>query len=461
MSKDDERVNIEYTEHMRFLWALVLVLCATVSAVRAEKEVKAIKIPVFFVSDRNWTEKNGKVEFGRERMYRGMCKHDPPVGVAWCVIRNTEKKSIDALSPTLRWQASKSDKEGPAGVELSKGSDYAAKRSAFWEDVYAASQKVDSPHEVDVFVPGYMSTFESGLRSAARLSYYSERPVILYSWPSKGKFTEYSADESTIEWSQEHFNDVLADLTGLSKRQPPTRVRLYAHSMGARLVLRATPNLKASNAFDEIAMICPDVDAGLVKHYASRYFERRGATILRLYESNADSMMRLSKLVHGGYARMGEDYEPLDVLAPRGAIKTPIVASDTSGTPADGTTAPLAGTVSNTKVFPKLPLPPPLYRRMQTIDFTLIDIGTLGHRIPVELICSLSRRNELSHGLAMEVVQPKLKKLDPNAPTPDANDGIIRILPTSKWAKVPVVRTLRQFRPRPSLWKTKDWTLAY
>jgi hypothetical protein len=161
---------------------------------------------------------------------------------------------------------------------------------------------------------------------------------------------------------------------------------------------------------------------------------------------------------------MGEDYEPLDLLAPRAATKPPAAQADAQtgngGNGADAT-APLQGTVSSTSTLPKLPLPPPLYRRMQTIDFTMIDIGTLGHRIPVELICSLSRHNELSHGLAMEIVQPKPKKLDPNAPKPDANDGIIRIVPTSKISKMPVVRTLRQFRPRPGLWKTKDWTVAY
>lgn len=439
----------------KWLAPLLFLLCLAMPAASAA-ECKALKIPVFFVTDRNRldTGDKGPVGFGRDRKYRGMCKHDPDIGVAYCIVRNIERKSGAQLCPELGWEEVSTAKEGPTGITLTSGADYPARRTAFWEQLYAASQKVPSPHEVDVFVPGYMSTFESGLRSAARLAYYSERPVLLYSWPSKGKFTAYTSDESTIEWSQEHFNDVLADLTALSKRESPLRVRLYAHSMGARLVLRATPNLKLSNAFDEIAMICPDVDAGLVKHYASRYFERRGSTILRLYESNADKMLRLSKLVHGGYARFGEDYEPLDLLAPR---STPAAAKadSTENKPA----TPLQGTIASASMLPKLPLPPPLYRRMQTIDFSEIDIGTLGHRIPVELICSLSHLNEPSHDLAIEIVQPQLKKLDPEAPKPDPNDGVIKIISTAKYRKFPFYRTMRQYRPRPTLWITKDWTL--
>jgi esterase/lipase superfamily enzyme len=435
------------------IWlALLFLLCAAMPSACAA-DCKALKIPVFFVTDRNRVDKGdkGPAVFGGERQYRGMCKHDPAVGVAWCIVRNTENKSGAQLCPELGWEPTEQTKEGPVNSALTTGSDYPAIRAKFWEQVYAESQKVDSPHEVDLFVPGYMSTFESGLRSAARLAYYSERPVILYSWPSKGKFTAYTSDESTIEWSQEHFNDVLGDLTALSKRESPLRVRLYAHSMGARLVLRSTPNLKQSNAFDEVAMICPDVDSGLVKHYASRYFERRGSTILRLYESNADKMLRLSKLVHGGYARFGEDYEPLDLLVPRASAKAPAVAAASA--------APLEATVSSAIKLPKLPLPPPLYRRMQTIDFSAIDVGTLGHRIPVELICSLSRNNEPSHGLDIEIVQPRSRNLDPNAPKADAQDGIIKIVSTDRWRKFPLYSTMRQYRPRPTLWMTKDWTL--
>ena len=284
------------------------------------------------------------------------------------------------------------------------------------------------------------------------MSYYSERPMLLYSWASKGALTQYWSDEATVEWSQEHFNSVVDDVTALSTRTPPMRVRLYAHSMGNRLVLRATAMLKKSNAFDEVAMICPDVDDDLVKHYASKYFERRGATIIRLYESTGDKMLRLSKFLHGGYARFGEHWEPLDLLAPK-QQKVATIES-TSGTTSSADQKP-----ADKIKLPKMPPPGPLMRRMQTIDFSAIDLGTLGHRIPVELIVSLSQNNEPPKDLYFSIEKPPIKGLDPDAPKPDDNDGIIKVHFKSKWSSFPVTNALRRYRPRPTLWTTKDWTL--
>ncbi len=436
---------------MKYLLLLVTLFLVLSSPARAS-DADAIRIPVFFVTDRNQPHKgNGKVEFGTLRQYRGLCKHEPFVGVAYCVIKDTEKKSKSVDMQQLGWKPTDQN-EGPDGINLTDGTDYAQKRGAFWEQVYAACQKMPSPHELDMFVPGYMSTFESGLRSAARLSYYSERPMLLYSWASKGKVAQYWSDEATVEWSQEHFNSVVDDVTSLSTRTPPMRVRLYAHSMGNRLVLRATPMLKKCNAFDEVAMICPDVDDDLVKHYASKYFERRGSTIIRLYESTGDKMLRLSRFLHGGYARFGEHWEPLDLLTPKQQKVT--------------TTASVSGTTSSAEQkpadqikLPKLPPPGPLMRRMQTIDFSAIDLGTLGHRIPVELIISLSQNNEPPKDLYFTIEKPPVKDLDSDAPKPDASDGIIKVHFKSKWRSFPVSNALRKFRPRPTLWATKDWTL--
>ena len=41
-------------------------------------------------------------------------------------------------------------------------------------------------------------------------------------------------------------------------------------------------------------------------------------------------------------------------------------------------------------------------KRMQTIDFTNIDLGMFGHSVPVKLICSMSFTNEPCAGLKLE-----------------------------------------------------------
>jgi hypothetical protein len=154
---------------MRNVLFLLLLCCAFFALPAQASDCKAVRIPVFFVTDRNREDKgdDAHVVFGRERKYRGVCKHDPYMGVAYCVVKNIEHKCSSPLWNELGWQTYQDNRrEGMTGIKLTEGADYAEQRTRFFEDFYALSQKMPSPHEVDVFVPGYMSTFESGLRSA-------------------------------------------------------------------------------------------------------------------------------------------------------------------------------------------------------------------------------------------------------------------------------------------------------
>lgn len=440
------------------------------------------RIPVFYVTDRNRVKSKdpSKIEFGPERQHEGYCPHDPFLGVSWCVIENTAKKPLCPTLQALGWTASTRDGEGPDGIELTAGNTYDDKKKAFYNNLYKGVMDSDD-HELYMFAPGYMSTFESGLRSAARLGYFSQRPVLLYSWPSKGKFTEYWSDEATVEWSQDHFDDMLNQIGQLGLRNPPLKARLYAHSMGGRFVLRATPLIKTNKAIEEVSMVCPDVDDGVVKHYASKYFDGSTRIVVRLYESKRDEMLKISQLVHGGYKRFGEDRTPLDSLSPKGTIETlqPSSISDMS----EDTKSECAMTR--------------ILRRMQTIDFTDLDVGTLGHRIPVEVLASLSEHGCPGEGLTMCVVRRKkahTAEVTGSLPPPpssaiasattapksatgsasatpqsaavgdryraeDSADGVIRIERTKRWFTVPVVGTLIKYRPRLRLLMTKDWSL--
>jgi hypothetical protein len=440
---------------------------------------KFIRIPVFFVCDRARTDQGkdkANIQFGRERQYdAGLCKHDPYLGIAWCVIKNTENKPECVSWKALGWETSTRRTEGPDGAGLTPGSDYQDKTKTFYDTVYERANKLKE-REVYMFVPGYMSTFESGLRSAARLAYYSERPMLLYSWPSKGKFTEYFADEATVEWSQEHFDDILRNVGKISQRDPAVHARIYAHSMGGRFVLRSIPVLKSTNAIREVSVICPDVDDGVVKHYASKYFDGKQQIIVRLYESKRDEMLKFSQLVHGGYKRFGEERTPLDSLLPKGSV-----ANLGAGAISD-----LDETSEADCAMTKM------LRRMQTIDYTDIDVGTLGHRIPVELLASLSQHGCPGKGLKMCVAHPVKQPVatasvtddrvpagtasaaEAKAPSTegghkaevarnyqasDSSDGVIKIEHLNHRMRVPVIGTLIKYRPRVRLLLTKDWSL--
>ena len=413
-----------------------------------------IRIPVFYLTDRCRLDdgKSKAVDFGIERQYFGVCKHDPFLGVAYCTIKNAEHKPLSASCENLGWQASKHDGEGPDGITVFSGAKYEDVKNNFYEELYRKSTPTKD-HELFMFAPGYMSTFESGLRSAARLAYYAERPVLFYSWASKGKFTGYFADEATIEWTQDHFNDAIARLTELGQRTPALRVRLFAHSMGGRLVLRATPLLKSNSTFKEVSVVCPDVDDGVVKHYAAKYFDGKGNQLVRLYVSKRDVMLRISQLVHGGYSRFGEDREPLDNLIPKNERTVVEVAEP-------GSTIAAPASASNA-CFGSLS------RKLLTIDFTAVDIGTLGHRIPVELLCSLSQRGEPGQGLSLciarqKVVRGKIRdsiSTSSSEDESDPDDGIIKVLSDKRWHGTPLIGLAVKYRPRIQLLLTKDWSL--
>lgn len=132
----------------------------------------------------------------------------------------------------------------------------------------------------------------------------------------------------------------------------------------------------------ECGLICPDVDRGLVNHYAGRYFSINGKTMIRLYMSQKDKALALSQIVHGGYTRLGECADSLAAIA-RDAMKSRIE------TPTETTEAEVHDMFEKSK------------HRMQTIDFTVVDSGLIGHHIPTELIYNISYTNSPGTGLLL------------------------------------------------------------
>ena len=433
---------------MKYLLVLLVAFFAGNQASLAGEEThcsKAIRIPVFFVTDRNQIEekKNStKVEFGNERQYIGMDRDDPHLGVAYCVIDNIENKPKTARWDELGWTESERTEEGPDGTTLTSGADYLDIQNKFYDSVYQRGIQ-NKDHELDVFVPGYMSTFDSGLRSAARLAYYADRPMILYSWCSKGEFAQYISDLANVEWSQDHFNYMINRLSRDAEKDPPLRVRLYAHSMGNKIVLRAVPVLKACKTLVEVGLVCPDIDNGVVYQYAKKFFDGNQKLIVRLYESKHDRMLKLSQFAHGGYKRLGEDRKPLDAMLPVGTL-VPLPPDAIPDAVADQN-------VRNRSI---------LLRRIQTIDFSDLDIGAVGHRIPVEVLASLSATGEPGPGLKMVLQRASNDQSQPISGQPvvhGPNDGVLKIERIKR--SIPVLSCINRNRPRLRMLFTKDWSL--
>ncbi len=333
-----------------------------------------LKIPVLFITDRNLAPPKGQpdvVDFGAHRKYIGDCQHDCFMGDTYCVVPNIEGKQLTKRLRDLGWAAAKNnEKEGSFKASLLSGDNFKNIEQNFYSKVHEQSLR-SADHNVFLFVHGYKNSFKAALYKAAHLAYYAERPMIFYSWPSVSRLQAYSSDENNCEWSQEHFNEVVTKLTALYKADPSFKVRLVTHSMGARLAVRAAPLLREQPWAVELSLVCPDIDDGLVRHYTKRYLSAKGTATIRVYMSHRDQALAISQFFHGGYARLGECAKSFWELTTH------------AGTGGDtGKNDPeLLALLEKTK------------HRMQTINFTSIDSGPMGHKVPAKLLCSMSFTN--------------------------------------------------------------------
>jgi esterase/lipase superfamily enzyme len=356
------------------LLALLFFICSAPSFA-SDIAPRFLRIPVLYITDRNQlpATKTGGVDFGPHRKYIGECKHDPFMGTAYCVVENVDGKELTPERKSLGWApAGEREKVTATQASLFTGDSFEANEKQFYDTIH--KEALATPDKTFfVFAHGYKYVFKRALFSAAKLAYNAERPLILYSWPSVGKLRSYSSDENNVEWSQDHFNDMVLQLEKLCNDDPQVHIRMMAHSMGNRLVIRACPLLREQKCFREFALICPDIDDGLVQHYARRYLSLNGTAEIRLYMSEKDKALAFSQLIHGGYNRFGECADAIGGMV-----------AQVMGQKSDGDKQPTDADKEFQARLKKASA------RMETIDFTNIDLGWMGHSIPAKVICSMS-----------------------------------------------------------------------
>jgi esterase/lipase superfamily enzyme len=363
-----------------FLQLVVFSLLWLITIVPALAAPEYLRIPVFFVTDRNLqpsskhSSSTDAVNFGPNRKYLGECKHEPFMGMAYCVIPNIEGKELNDRLKQLGWEESQGkEKEKSFKATLVTGKNFGSIQKDFYEKVHSKVLLTEDKN-LFVFTHGYKNAFQSGLYTACKLAYYAERPLIYYSWPSACKFRSYASDENNVEWSQEHYNEMITKLDELCTADPLVKVRLFAHSMGSRLLVRASPLLREKSFLIESAVICPDIDDGVVQHYVKRYLSANSTTTIRVYMSRRDKALAISQVIHGGYCRLGECADSISGIA--AMMFTP--TNDDSNKVVKKDDPELVAVLEK------------INHRMQTIDFTALDQGIIGHKIPDKLICSMS-----------------------------------------------------------------------
>jgi esterase/lipase superfamily enzyme len=187
-----------------------------------------------------------------------------------------------------------------------------------------------SRKEALVFVHGYNVTFSDAVRRVAQIAFdlKFDGAAVVFSWPSQGKLSGYTIDETNVEWTVSHLKRFLSEVAARSGAE---RVHLVAHSMGNRALASALKDLSREPRtrrpkFGEVVLTAPDIDADLFQRDIAPAIVRIAERVT-LYASSNDEALKASQEVHG-YPRAGDTDNEL-VIVP-GVDTIDVSAVDTS-----------------------------------------------------------------------------------------------------------------------------------
>jgi esterase/lipase superfamily enzyme len=226
---------------------------------------------------------------------------------------------------------------------------------AFWGRLETEATTTASGTVV-VFVHGYNYGFERHCTVAAELqrTLQGKALVLMFSWPSNGRPSDYIPDQADVEWSVPFLAEILAKL---ADRVGPERVQVLAHSLGSRGVVFALERLRTEREqrpmIGSLVLMAPDYDA---QTFLERLPDLKPLTgRITLYASSNDTPLRVSRQLHAA-PRLGEagkfltvargmetiDVSPLgryQVLGHEYFLFHPLVAADLAVLIADGQSA--------------------------------------------------------------------------------------------------------------------------
>jgi esterase/lipase superfamily enzyme/lipid-binding SYLF domain-containing protein len=187
--------------------------------------------------------------------------------------------------------------------------------SRFLQDIQERVRN-DPAKQVLIFVHGYNVTFEDAVRRLGQITYDLGFPgaPILYSWPSKGTYLGYSADEATVEWSTPHFK---AFLENVCQQTGASVIHVIAHSMGNRLLVGALSAMAAEHktlrpTLQQVVLAAPDIDSGVFEQIAAAVSGT--GSHFTIYESSTDDALKASHLLHN-YVRLGDSRPDVQIVA--------------------------------------------------------------------------------------------------------------------------------------------------
>jgi len=355
---------------------------------------KSFQIPILFMTDRTMDQHQN---FGNGRMVESSSINDVYCGELSYSLRNDDEKQASGALTQLGWKTYRKARKLQSDL-LANPEQPSDELQEFGKRIVEYVKKTSSK-ELVLFIPGYNNSFESSAKCAALLAYQTERPVLLYSWPSTAKVLQYFVDSGNNEWSQEHFNRLVELLRSLKDREG-INVEVVAHSMGNRLFVRSAPVLGSQRLFEQVFLVDPDLDTETFLHYVARYAQSKDSSIsskMHILFSHKDNALPVAQMLFGGYTRLGQGADTIaeSMLRPTQVMPAMVRGARTALTRKKSLASESSGDFAHN-----------LFRKeLDWIDFTALDHGIIGHSIPYRLIASVSQTDSAGAGLAFEPVQ--------------------------------------------------------
>ncbi|MFT4115147.1 alpha/beta hydrolase [Bradyrhizobium sp.] len=271
---------------------------------KTDEATGVVTIPVFYGTDRARGDDKPASYFRGER-------GAPAFGIAEVSVPTRGRELGELTSPSWWRLEFSADPEKHVILKAVGTLD----RDAFVANLKGSLAAADQ-RDVLIFVHGYNVTFEDAARRAAQLAVdlkFAGR-TLLYSWASAADTKKYTVDESTIDWSRDHFEVFLQLALG---EIGAGKVHIIAHSMGNRAVINtlervASWQLPAGSAtLGQVIFAAPDIDRDRFVQLAAKF--KGCAARVTLYASSRDVALLASKFVHG-YPRAGEAGDALLVV---------------------------------------------------------------------------------------------------------------------------------------------------
>lgn len=106
-------------------------------------------------------------------------------------------------------------------------------------------------------IPGYANSFDTSVKRGVAVlrDTRAPAPLVVWSWPSKGRLLNYEFDEGSVTWSLPHFKQFVLDLVEDNRVE---RIDIIAHSMGNRFPVALMAD-RVGISGSQFVFVAPDV----------------------------------------------------------------------------------------------------------------------------------------------------------------------------------------------------------